>query len=84
VTRILNCPKCSRRNVLSEDDVALFYPSFFCLSCGGKIAIPLQPGEYLKLVRDADRDRSVKVDGPAPQAPVRVVAKSDAPGDSGG
>lgn len=84
MTHVLICPKCSRRNVLSEDDAVLFYPRFFCLSCGEKIAVPLQPEEYLKLVREPDRDRAVKVDGKAPQAPVRALARDDAPGDTGG
>ena len=84
MTHVLTCPKCSRRNVLSEDDAVLFYPRFFCLSCGEKIAIPLPPEEYLKLVREVDRDRSVKVDGKAPQAPVPTLARNDTPGDTGG
>ena len=84
MTRVLTCPKCSRRNVLSEDDAVLFYPRFFCLSCGEKIAVPLKPEEYLTMVRDVDRDRTATVDGRSPQAPMKAIARTDAPGDSGG
>lgn len=55
----LTCPKCKRDIPLSEDDVAFFYPRFFCLGCGEKIPFPITPDEALKLAHKIDRDRSV-------------------------
>ena len=85
MTLSLDCPKCGRRNLLSEDDAVNFYPRFMCLSCGGRLAIPLSAADYLKKVHVADRDRRVQVDGsaPRPSAPVKPIPKSAAPGDAG-
>ena len=83
VTLTLDCPKCGRRNVLTEDDAAFFFPRFLCLSCGNRLAIPLSTDEFLELVRNPDRDRRLQVDGtgPRPTAPVKPAPRG--PGDSG-
>jgi len=81
----LDCPKCSRRNILSEDDAVFFYPRFFCLSCGTRLAIPLSTEEYLKKLRDPDRDRRVEVDGKSasPKGPVKPAPQAANSGDAG-
>ncbi|HEY3227466.1 MAG TPA: hypothetical protein VGK61_10790 [Planctomycetota bacterium] len=85
MTYTLNCPKCGRRNVLSEDDAVLFYPRFFCLSCGTRLMVPLSTEEYLKKLRDPDRDRRIRLDGKAapPPAPVKPAPQAATPGDAG-
>lgn len=85
MTLTLDCPKCGRRNVLSEDDAVFFYPRFQCLSCGTRLAIPLSAEDYLKKQREPDRDRRVQVDGSTsrPQAPVKAVPPAPSPGDAG-
>ena len=85
MTLTLDCPKCGRRNVLSEDDAVFFYPRFLCLSCGTRLDIPLSTEEYLKKLRNPDRDRRIQVDGMSsrPQAPVKPVPRASAPGDAG-
>jgi hypothetical protein len=85
VTLTLACPKCGRRNILSEDDAVFFYPRFFCLSCGTRLAIPLSTEEYLKKLRNPDRDRRIQVDGEAApaQGPVKPAPQAATPGDAG-
>jgi hypothetical protein len=85
MTLTLDCPKCGRRNVLSDDDAVFFYPRFMCLSCGTRLSIPLTPEEYLKRMRDPDRDRRVQVDGSSARAhaPVKAVPPAPSPGDAG-
>ncbi len=58
-TITLTCSKCKRTVPLSEDDVAFFYPRFFCLGCGEKIAFPITPEDALKLAHKIDRERSL-------------------------
>ncbi|MBI2932159.1 MAG: hypothetical protein HYY16_10955 [Planctomycetes bacterium] len=53
---ILTCPRCRRDNPLTEEDVALFYPRFFCLECGEDVPFPITPEEALRLARKIDRD----------------------------
>jgi hypothetical protein len=85
MTLTLDCPKCGRQNVLSDDDAVFFYPRFQCLSCGTRLPIPMTPEEYLKRGRETDRDRRVHVDGSGarPQAPLKAVPPSATPGDAG-
>ena len=63
----LICAHCSRSIPLSEDDVALFYPQFYCLGCGEKIPLPITPEEALKLAHKIDRKRTLNsTDGRKP------------------
>jgi hypothetical protein len=78
----LDCPKCGRRNVLSDDDAVFFYPRFQCLSCGARLSIPLTADEYLKRLRDPDRDRRVHADGKT-SGPIKAVPKAGSSGDAG-
>ncbi len=84
MTLTLDCPKCGRRNLLSEDDAVFFYPRFLCLSCGARLEIPLTPEQYLKKLRDPDLDRRIQVDGAASRpSPVKPVPRAASPGDAG-
>ena len=85
MTLTLDCPKCGRRNILSEDDAVFFYPKFQCLSCGSKLDIPLSSQDYLKKLRDPDRDRRVDASGsgPRPQGPIKAIPPKATPGDAG-
>ena len=84
MTLTLDCPKCGRQNVLSEDDAVFFYPRFQCLSCGTRLPVPLTAEEYLKKSRNPDRDRRVQADGAGrPSAPIKAVPPSAKTGDAG-
>ena len=84
MTLTLDCPKCGRRNVLSEDDSVFFYPRFNCLSCGTKLAIPLSADEYLKKKRNPDLDRRVQGDGESrTSGPIKAVPPDTKGGDAG-
>ncbi len=54
---ILTCAKCGRRHPLTEEEVAFFYPRFFCLSCGDRIPFPLDEGRVRELRAKNDPDR---------------------------
>ena len=82
MTLTLDCTKCGRRNVLSDDDAVLFYPRFHCLSCGTRLAIPLSPAEYFKRQGDPDRDRRVEGSG-SRTGPLKAVPPSSSTGDAG-
>jgi hypothetical protein len=80
----LDCPKCGRRNVLSEEDSVFFYPRFLCLSCGTRLPIPMSPEDYLKKVRNPDLDRRIQADGSASRpAALKPIPRQAAPGDAG-
>jgi hypothetical protein len=84
MTMTLDCSKCGRRNVLSEDDAVFFYPRFQCLSCGTRLPIPLSADEYYKKRHESDLDRRVQVDGSLPRPnPIKPIPKSSSPGDAG-
>lgn len=53
----LTCEKCGRHHPLTDDDVAFFFPRFFCLSCGVRIPFPIDEQEIRKLLASNDRDR---------------------------
>jgi DNA-directed RNA polymerase subunit RPC12/RpoP len=54
---ILTCAKCGRRHPLTEEEVAFFYPRFFCLSCGERIAFPVDEERVRELKAQNDPDR---------------------------
>ena len=83
-TMTLDCPKCGRRNVLSEEDSVFFFPRFQCLSCGTRLPIPMSPEEYLRKLRNPDLDRRVQSDGSTSRpAAVKPIPRQAAPGDAG-
>jgi hypothetical protein len=83
---ILTCTKCGSRHPLSDDDAHLFYPRFFCLSCGEKLAVPLDEKRYEELGRQNDRDRRVgNLDGvEGPETSRRVQLDDSKQGTEGG
>lgn len=54
---ILTCAKCGRRHPLTEEEVAFFYPRFFCLSCGERIPFPLDEARIREMGAKPDPDR---------------------------
>jgi hypothetical protein len=82
---MLTCAKCGRKQPLSDDDVANFYPRFFCLSCGEKLPFDLAESELQQLRASNDRDRRlVGLAGLPSEETVRRVHKSPAGSESGG
>ena len=55
---MLTCAKCGRKHPLSDEDVALFHPRFFCLSCGEKLPFEGVPETKLAELRRSN-DRQV-------------------------
>jgi len=81
---MITCAQCGRRHPLSDEDVAFFYPRFFCLSCGEKLPFEVTEAELQKLQASNDRNRRLSdVAGLPPEETVRRVHKG-AGGDSGG
>lgn len=82
---MLTCEKCGNRHPLTEDEVAFFYPRFFCLACGAKITFPIESDQVDAIRRKNDRDRRLPdvtcVDAPDT---VRHVRHGDAAKDSSG
>ncbi len=84
---MLTCARCGRKHPLTEDDVAFFYPRFFCLSCGEKVPFPLDDAGAEDLKRRNDRDRRLDaadlkvLDG---QDAVRRVHRGTGQGDGSG
>jgi hypothetical protein len=82
---MLTCAKCGRKHPLSDDDVANFYPRFFCLSCGEKLAFDLKESELRDLRASNDRDRRLAdVAGLPSQETVRRVHKGVTGSEGGG
>ena len=75
---MLTCEKCGRKHPLTEDDVAYFYPRFFCLSCGQKLKFDVPEAKLQELRRSNDPSRSLPAEDVKALAPVtepRKVAK---------
>jgi hypothetical protein len=82
---MLTCAKCGRKHPLSDDDVANFYPRFFCLSCGEKLPFDLKESELQQLRASNDRDRRLAdVAGLPSEETVRRVHKGTAGSEGGG
>ena len=73
---IITCQHCSRKHPLTDDDIAYFYPRFFCLSCGKKLEFKLPEAKILELKHSNDPSRQLTDDLSAlpPQAELRRVA----------
>ena len=75
---MLTCAKCGRKQPLTEDDVANFYPRFFCLSCGQKLTFDVPETKVQELRHSNDPSRRLQSDDLKALAPVtdlRKVAK---------
>ena len=81
---MLTCAKCSRKHPLSDEDIASFYPRFFCLSCGQKLPFDVKEAELARLRASNDRDRRLAdLAGLPAQDTVRRIHKA-AGGAAGG
>jgi hypothetical protein len=83
----ITCAKCGRPQPLTDDDVAAFYPRFFCLTCGSKLEFTVAEAKVLELRRANDRTRTLAKEelNKVPQGELRKVVKtSDANSGGGG
>jgi hypothetical protein len=85
---MLTCAKCGRRHPITDDDVVAFYPRFFCLSCGEKLAFDLPEARILDLRHSNDRERTLAaadLEGlPPADQPLKFVKKDGAGAEGGG
>lgn len=85
---MLTCAKCGRKHPLSDEDVAFFYPRFFCLSCGEKLPFDAVPEAKLAdLRRSNDRPRllaTADLQGLPPLDQLRRISAGGASAESGG
>lgn len=78
---MLICAKCSRKQPLSDEDVAAFYPRFFCFTCGAKIPFDVSEAKVFELRHSNDTNRALAKGEIAavPVEAVRKVAKAGGP-----
>lgn len=57
---ILTCAKCSRKQPLSDEDVAAFYPRFFCFTCGAKMPFSVAEAKVFELRHSNDTNRALE------------------------
>ena len=62
----LTCEKCGTQQPLSDDDVILFHPRFFCLGCGDRIEMKIDDVLLEKLRGNNNRDRTLDSSKPSP------------------
>jgi hypothetical protein len=75
---MITCSNCGRNHPLTDDDLAYFYPRFFCLSCGRKLDFKLPDAKILELRHSNDPSRSLvesEIATLPPQTQPRKVAK---------
>ena len=85
---MLTCGKCGRKHPLTDEDVAFFYPRFFCLSCGEKLEFTVAEPKLAALRSSNDRARTLPAADlqglPPSDQPRRVVKRGDGAADGGG
>lgn len=85
---MLTCGTCGRKHPLTDEDVAFFYPRFFCLSCGEKLEFKIAEPALSTLRRSNDRSRTLAAADlqglPPADQPRRVVKREGATSDGGG
>lgn len=82
---MLTCAKCGRKHPLSDEDVAFFYPRFFCLSCGEKLPFTVQDAQLQQLRDSNDRNRRLADTAGLPaEDTIRRVHKGVEGADSSG
>ncbi|HZE99961.1 MAG TPA: hypothetical protein VE981_23340 [Planctomycetota bacterium] len=59
---MITCTKCGRKHPMTDDDIAYFYPRFFCLSCGQKLPFDIAPDKLEALRHSNDRGRKITDD----------------------
>ena len=57
---IINCQNCNRKHPFTDEDLAYFYPRFFCLSCGKKLEFALPDSKLQELKRSNDPGRKLQ------------------------
>ena len=74
---MITCEKCGRKHPMTDDDIAYFYPRFFCLSCGQKLPfnIPEAKLQELKHSNDPSRKLTDDLSTLPPMNELRRVAK---------
>ncbi len=75
---MITCEKCGRKHPMTDDDIAYFYPRFFCLSCGQKLPFNVPEAKLRELRRSNDNSRRLEaqdLSGLPPQGELRRVAK---------
>ncbi len=73
---MITCEKCGRKHPMTDDDIAYFYPRFFCLSCGQKLNFALSEAKILELKHSNDPSRKLTdIAGLPPAGELRRVAK---------
>ena len=73
---IIACQNCHRKHPLTDEDIAYFYPRFFCLSCGKKLEFALPDARIQELKHSNDPSRKLADDLSTlqPQGELRKVA----------
>lgn len=75
---MITCTNCGRQHPMTDDDIAYFYPRFFCLSCGKKVEFNLPEAKLYELRHSNDPSRRLAdadLSGLPPQSQLRKVAK---------
>lgn len=75
---MITCEKCGRKHPMTDDDIAYFYPRFFCLSCGQKLPFNVPEAKLHELRHSNDNSRRLQAQDLStlpPQGELRRVAK---------
>jgi hypothetical protein len=75
---MITCEKCGRKHPMTDDDIAYFYPRFFCLSCGQKLPFNVTEAKLAELRKSNDPSRKLpaeELSTLAPMGELRRVAK---------
>lgn len=84
---MLTCTKCGRKQPMTDEDLAFFYPRFFCLACGEKLPFETTEAALAGLRKSNDRSRTLAaadLQGLPPADQVRKVAKREGASADGG
>ena len=74
---MLTCENCGRKHPMTDDDIAYFYPRFFCLACGKKLPFTITEAKLAELQHSNDPARVITEDLSKlpPMSEFRKVAK---------
>ena len=74
---MITCSNCGRKHPMTDEDVAYFYPRFFCLSCGKKLEFVIPEAKLAELRHSNDPGRVLTGDLSSlpPVGELRRVAK---------
>ena len=74
---MITCENCGRKHPMTDEDIAYFYPRFFCLSCGKKLPFAVSEAKLSELRHSNDPSRKLTEDLSSlpPQAEFRKVAQ---------